>query len=147
MFVAPNDLFVIRAIVVFRGIVVPLTRSFLAALFSQFLERLDLFPHLCKHSLRVVPRMRVSIGIPGGFSTLACATFVRAVRVPLAALGRVVRILAARRMLGAKLTELRSVVVARGSSVRIPLFALFTKSGFIGDRFVWPTHLGLFQNG
>ena len=42
MFVAPNDILVIRTIAVVGGIVVPLTRFPFAALFSQFLECLNI---------------------------------------------------------------------------------------------------------
>ena len=52
-------------------------------------------------------------------------------------------ILAARRMRGAKLTELGRTVFARRSFVRRSS-ALLAISGFLGDRFVWPTHFGLF---
>ena len=88
--------------------------------------------------------MRISIpGVP----TLACATLVRTVSIPLVTLGRVVGVLATRLMLGAKLTELETVIVARRSFVRISsLIALFAKSWFLGDRLFWPTHLGLFLN-
>ena len=67
MFVAPNDLFVIRAIAVIGGIVIPLTRFLFAALFEGYLfERFNLFPHLGKNSLGVLISTRVRVGIPGG---------------------------------------------------------------------------------